>query len=170
MRSCKTCDKKFEPVHKRNWYCCKSCWNKSSKHRNYQRQYQSTKKYKKYAHNYYLEHKQEKVAYYKKRWKSKEYKLTARKSRLKRKYGITPIVYDKMFENQNGVCAICGKKETKHDRYGNIKNLQVDHNHKTGKIRGLLCFMCNAGVGMFDDCIENLRNAIHYLNPMEKIR
>ena len=69
-----------------------------------------------------------------------------RKCWLKAGYGISLDQYDKMFQEQNGVCAICGKKETSINQYG-VKRLAVDHDHKTGKIRGLLCFKCNVIIG-----------------------
>lgn len=152
MKHCKVCGKRFKPKHGGHKYCSKECRDSTTSS---------------YSHQYYLTHKEEKAAYYKKRWESKDYKRSARKSRLKRKYGITPADYNKILEQQNGLCAICDKKETKHDRYGNIKNLQVDHNHVSGKVRGLLCFMCNAGIGMFDDNPKNLQSAIKYLSRME---
>lgn len=75
---------------------------------------------------------------------------------LKRKYGITISVYKELFQNQGGLCAICKKPE-------NNKDLAVDHCHKTKKVRGLLCFKCNASLGKFEDSIELLQNAISYL-------
>ncbi|MDP1614799.1 MAG: endonuclease VII domain-containing protein [Methylococcales bacterium] len=65
---------------------------------------------------------------------------------LKQKYGLSIADYDKMKEQQGGYCAICGKHQTELKRH-----LAVDHNHTTGKIRGLLCDKCNIGIG----CIEN---------------
>jgi hypothetical protein len=116
-----------------------------------------------YAKQYYQLHKKEKSEYWKKRWQTKEYKQVARKSRLKRLYGKDLIWYDEQLKLQNGCCAICGKPETKLDRYGNIKRLQVDHNHKTGKIRKLLCFSCNSLIGLCYESKEILQNAITYL-------
>jgi hypothetical protein len=69
-----------------------------------------------------------------------------------------------MLELQNGVCAICGKEEYSKDRIGNIKQLCVDHDHTTGKIRGLLCNNCNRGLGFFQDSSEYLKSAIAFLN------
>jgi len=62
-------------------------------------------------------------------------------------------IYDELFEKQNGVCAICGKVETaKQPRgKGKINKLCIDHNHTTGKIRGLLCHRCNFKLGYFED-------------------
>lgn len=67
-------------------------------------------------------------------------KNSERKNRLKRTYGLTLKQYDKMVEDQDGVCAICGSVNE------NGHRLAVDHNHKTGKVRGLLCRKCNLGL------------------------
>lgn len=79
-------------------------------------------------------------------------------------YGITREQYNQMLEQQNGVCAICGKEEsTCHGITKKITNLAVDHNHKTGKVRGLLCSYCNKALGGFKDNEEFLIKAIEYL-------
>lgn len=83
---------------------------------------------------------------------------------LKRHYGITVEEYCAMHEAQNGVCAICGKPELSVDgRTGNVRRLAVDHCHESNKIRGLLCAMCNTGIGALGDDIANLLSAIEYL-------
>jgi hypothetical protein len=83
---------------------------------------------------------------------------------LKRKFGITIEEYNSMLKSQNGVCAICKINETsirvKNNRH---IDLSIDHCHKTGKVRGLLCFKCNSSLGKFKDSIETLQNAIDYL-------
>jgi hypothetical protein len=57
-----------------------------------------------------------------------------------------------MFASQNGLCASCGNPETKIDhRSGTIKELAVDHDHATGKIRALLCNSCNVALGLLQD-------------------
>lgn len=61
-----------------------------------------------------------------------------------KKYGITIEQYNLMLAAQNGVCAICKQPEKN-------KNLSVDHNHATGKVRALLCEHCNRGLGHFKD-------------------
>lgn len=69
-----------------------------------------------------------------------------------------------MLEEQHGVCAICGKPETK----PNAKYLAVDHDHKTGEVRGLLCNNCNRALGLLQDNTEVLQNAINYLKKHER--
>lgn len=64
-----------------------------------------------------------------------------RRYKLKHKYGITEEVYNRMFEQQNGKCKVCMRQEL----------LKIDHNHKTGEIRGLLCDRCNLAIGLFRD-------------------
>jgi hypothetical protein len=75
---------------------------------------------------------------------------------LKQKFGITAQEYDLMLEQQDNACKIC--KSVDSDR-----GLAVDHDHLTGKVRGLLCGKCNRGLGHFDDSIEMLELAIKYL-------
>lgn len=82
---------------------------------------------------------------------------------LKRKYGISLEEYNALLAAQNGVCAICGKMESHIHKSGKLKELAVDHCHKTKKVRGLLCFNCNQALGRFQDSMENLRRALAYL-------
>lgn len=83
------------------------------------------------------------------------------KNNLK-KYGITPETYKELFTKQEGKCAICSSSEVSVARRS--YNLFVDHDHGTGKVRGLLCHHCNAGLGQFKDKTESLQKAIEYLN------
>jgi len=71
------------------------------------------------------------------------------------------VVYKELFEKQNGVCAICGKEETR-KLNGNICRLCIDHDHKTGEVRGLLCQRCNTKLGHLED-IEFIVKAKLYL-------
>ena len=84
-------------------------------------------------------------------------------SNLKKCYGITSIEYDILLVNQNNVCGICELPESEKDKFGNIINLSVDHCHKTGVIRGLLCAKCNKALGLLNDDINLLKSAILYL-------
>lgn len=70
---------------------------------------------------------------------------------------MTAEEYDSLFEQQNGVCAICFQPET------HFKFLAVDHNHITGEIRGLLCHSCNLSLGGFGDDPVTVLRAYHYL-------
>lgn len=71
-----------------------------------------------------------------------------RRSLLKARYGITIEQYDAMLISQGGCCAIC---RTSSVIRKNDKNFHVDHDHVTGKVRGLLCVRCNLGIGCFGD-------------------
>lgn len=94
--------------------------------------------------------------------------LQDRKNKLKSQYGITLDEYDLIFDEQGGLCAICGKAEESRNNQGVIGRLQVDHDHETGKVRGLLCQKCNRGLGFFDDNISKLINAAKYLEETVK--
>lgn len=75
------------------------------------------------------------------------------------KYGITLDQYNAMLEQQGGGCAICGAATNK-----NGKALFVDHCHDTGKVRGILCYRCNTGLGSFKDNAVLVAKAVSYLN------
>lgn len=78
--------------------------------------------------------------------------------KLKYTYGISLEIYKELLESQNGKCAICGTNST-----GKRFAFHVDHDHKTGKVRGLLCSNCNSGIGNLRDDISLLEKAIEYL-------
>jgi hypothetical protein len=82
---------------------------------------------------------------------------------LKRSYGITLDQYNGMGDAQQWLCAICGCKETTKDKDGGPRQMPVDHDHKTGKVRALLCTQCNRGLGMFSDSPDKLQAALEYL-------
>jgi hypothetical protein len=81
---------------------------------------------------------------------------------LRDSFGLSLDEYKKMLDAQGGVCAICNQPET-HKRQGKLKALAVDHDHKTGAIRGLLCSDCNTGIGKLKDDPVVLQSAIQYL-------
>jgi len=85
---------------------------------------------------------------------------------LVKRFRITVDEYERMYNNQNGVCAICGQPEIRKQN-GNTINLPVDHCHATGKIRGLLCSKCNTSLGGFKDSTDLLTKAINYLKQHE---
>jgi len=84
------------------------------------------------------------------------------------RYDITPECYEVMKITQNNLCAICGNPETaRHNHSKRIQKLAVDHCHKSGKVRGLLCQDCNRGIAKFHEDISRLENAIKYLEKWE---
>jgi hypothetical protein len=85
-----------------------------------------------------------------------------RNKRLKSKYGLTPEDFDRMLESQGGVCAICG--DARWDAARNPEMPSVDHDHATGKVRGLLCKHCNLILGYARDEPAVLAKAIEYLD------
>jgi hypothetical protein len=83
---------------------------------------------------------------------------TNRRSYLKRKYGVTPEWYDEQLAAQGGGCAICGRPPR------DDISLHVDHDHATGALRRLLCFLCNNLLGDAADDAGRLRAAADYLD------
>ena len=144
MKRCPRCkeSKKDEDFNKRSAgknglaYHCRDCAQKS------------------YKAHYYREDNLDAI-----REKCRTYKSqnqdSVRNSRFKTLYGITLDQFNKMKEDQHGLCATCGKKP--------IKTLCVDHDHVTGKVRGLLCSSCNRGIGLLQDSIDILKQSVKYL-------
>lgn len=77
---------------------------------------------------------------------------------MKNKYGISLEQFHVLLDLQGGVCNICKSPDP-----GPKKIFAVDHDHRNGKVRGLLCYKCNMGLGSFDDNPRKLANAIEYL-------
>ena len=86
-------------------------------------------------------------------------KLSNRKSHLKRKYGITLQEYDELLAAQGGGCAICGNPDADN----------VDHDHVTGEVRGILCFNCNIAIGHIADEKDRLLLAFAYLDRDDEL-
>lgn len=78
-------------------------------------------------------------------------------------WGLTPEDRQLLLNSQDGGCAICGKLDER-SRHG---RLHVDHCHKTGRIRGLLCNRCNRGIGWLLDSVDLLEKATQYLRRAE---
>lgn len=94
-----------------------------------------------------------------------EFKVKSRAGHLKRKYGITIEQYDAMLVAQGGGCAICQRPPS------DSISLHVDHDHETGRIRGLLCFRCNNSLGDLEDSPQLLQAALRYIDgPTEEER
>lgn len=95
-------------------------------------------------------------------WKEK-YAERDRNKWYKRHYGITIAEYDVLLESQEFRCKICKKHESENSRGGDKPvRLYVDHDHATGRIRGLLCHHCNSGVGHLGDGLL-LERALQYV-------
>lgn len=82
---------------------------------------------------------------------------------LRSKFGISQSEYDSMATLQGHVCKICQQPETKIARNGKLQPLSVDHDHQTGRVRGLLCCRCNRMLGFSQDSVSLLLAAVEYL-------
>ncbi len=83
-----------------------------------------------------------------------KYKAADRRAKLMHRYGLTEDSYNELLRAANGCCQICKRK---------MKKLHIDHDHETGKVRGLLCMTCNQGLGKLGDTLERLLVAVEYL-------
>lgn len=102
--------------------------------------------------------------------KNREKILVRRASgRLKYRYGLTRDLLEEMFLDQEGKCAICQSEVVLPNGEGkSIGTANIDHCHKTGRVRGLICTFCNHGLGSFRDNPEALESAIRYLKEHSK--
>ena len=82
---------------------------------------------------------------------------------LKRSYGLSLNDYAEMYRLQTGDCGICKCQEVEKDRHGNVRVLAVDHCHKTGSVRELLCYSCNSMLGQARDSVEVLLAGADYI-------
>lgn len=122
-------------------------WRNPEKAREYarERRKNNPEKYKSYVRNY-----------------RKNNPDGERARHLMREYGITIEQYNAMEVQQGSACAICKQPETQ-ERNGVKYKLAVDHCHKTGKVRGLLCFKCNSAMGSFEKRDVPMSNVESYL-------
>lgn len=95
----------------------------------------------------------------------RSYEQTRRYNLARFKYDLAAI--EAMLAKQGGVCAICKQAEVT-VRQGRVMALSVDHDHDTGRIRGLLCNRCNRAIGLFNDDADLLRTAARYLSSKRK--
>ena len=122
-----------------------------------QRKYCSPQCYADWYSKYGLLRGREKV----KRWQSRNTEYIYLK-RIQAQYGLTEADLAILLSRQNHVCAICGRDIPRGKRY-------VDHDHKSGKVRGLLCFNCNYGLGQFKDSADNCEKAAEYLREWKSM-
>lgn len=151
LTDCQDCGSKLS---EKNWtpsnrkykrYICAKCW---------------VLRQKKYAMKNPLKHMERSKEYRRNRTSEKRLidREKAYERTLKDRFGITLNDYYRLLKFQNNQCAIC--KTDKSDGRGRF---HVDHCHKTGRIRGLLCSTCNLCLGKMNDDVERLQEAISYL-------
>src|SRR5262245_49530249 len=84
-----------------------------------------------------------------------------RDNHLKRLYGFSEVEYNEMYIRQGGRCAICEKVP---EVTGKNSRLHVDHDHRTGQVRGLLCYGCNIAMGFLGEDVDRFYKVMDYLN------
>lgn len=99
-------------------------------------------------------------------WKARnpeKVRASYRRKSLKRRYGITAAGYQRLYDAQGGLCAVCGQPEKNRDGTAQHRRLAVDHDKVTGKVRGLLCRLCNQRLGGLGDNLAGVLRFIRYL-------
>lgn len=99
----------------------------------------------------------------------KEKRMVYKRSwHLKRQYGVDQDDWEVLYKQQNGVCAICSCPETHiNNKTKQLQPLCVDHDHVTGKVRGLLCHRCNRAIGLLGDQLSHIKNVLRYLEAFQ---
>jgi hypothetical protein len=164
-KNCVDCGNSFKPKSSRAFRCgsrknktgCsyKNRLDLSIKSQMINREYRND-----YMYEYNLQKRVELTQYRKEYYDSR--KEHVKNQMLFRNYGITLDKYNEMLAAQNYVCAIC-EKTNKDNR-----SLHVDHDHKTGSVRSLLCSKCNTSIGLMDEDKTLLSKAIKYLESHGK--
>lgn len=97
--------------------------------------------------------------------RSEKPKSRSQRMQYLKRYGISEDEYRQMWNSQEGACAICGKDLSLLDP----RHRHIDHEHSTGRVRGILCSRCNRGLGFFEDNPDSLATAARYLSstPLE---
>jgi hypothetical protein len=102
---------------------------------------------------------------------NKKYKETHRVNTFRtiiktkaRKIGLDPDEVLAYWETHNGLCDVCGNPPEKLRKSGVTESLHIEHNHITGKFRGLVCHKCNLGMGLLNDSADLLRKAADFLD------
>ena len=116
-----------------------------------------------YCRNYYAANAEKRIALSKK-WREENPEQMLRSWRRKgwRKAGIDPVAAEAALTAHSGSCACCGT-----DKPGG-KGWCVDHDHATGRVRGILCFNCNFAIGKLGDTLEGVLRAVRYLTGPQK--
>ena len=107
--------------------------------------------------------------------RSESRQLNQRRSYLQKKYGVSIEEMAQLLEAQHGLCAICGKlwsechlEKRLRGKTLFLQHLYVDHCHRTGRVRGLLCNNCNKAIGLLSENKEHFARAIRYLEKYKK--
>lgn len=95
-------------------------------------------------------------------------KCRGKNSYYQRVYGITEAEYEAMKKEQNNKCKICDSEGFTIGKNGHTEKLAVDHDHVTGKIRGLLCHNCNRALGLLQDNVDVILKAAEYLKQRKE--
>lgn len=180
---CKNCENEFSPSKndKRIKFCSEKCRCEYRKKNGYMKKYyeENIEKWKETQSS--IEYKDKKNLSRNERYKQdKEYRESIKKkvreynkknpkaklNQHLREYGITIEDYDTMLKSQDYKCAICRCRIEDLGKY-KYRPLFIDHNHKTGRVRGLLCNNCNFILGHAKDDISILENAIKYLKESD---
>ncbi len=114
--------------------------------------YAHKEKINKCSNQYYRDHREKELRRMKQRYlcKGKEELFIS-------KYGLSYNEWKELWYAQDGRCVVCDKF------FAETKDICVDHDHKTGKVRSLLCKRCNIGIGLFDDDPKLFENVMEYL-------
>jgi len=154
---CIGCGKEYMRDRGSGKYCSRSC---SNRHRNWKDRPSDTESVR-FCPKCHMRKKIDDF-YDSGTWCKECFSALVRNNYLKRTYGIDDNEYREILASQDGGCWICGKKGDQ--KSNGIKMLAVDHEKKSGKIRGILCENCNRGIGLFNDRVDLLERAIEYLN------
>lgn len=132
-------------------------------HPNYKKEWREANPDKVEAHNKKSNNKRRgaRSEYFKLVWNRDKEKDKARWRQ--RNYGVTPEQFSALRSTHNDCCAICKGK------FEDESKIQIDHCHKTGAVRGLLCGSCNRGLGCFGDDVDRIRQAMRYLTCDDKL-
>jgi len=153
-------DKEKERAYQQEWYEA----NKEKAKANSHAWYQANKARHRSLCKKWAASNRDKVAGYVRSYRERHgerVRQDSRDARLLRLYGITSAEYEKLELDQGGTCAICNKPP-------NGRPLSVDHNHKTGEVRGLLCDLCNWAIGHLDEDPIRARSLADYLEKYSK--
>ena len=145
---CKTCKLKYDTAYKLS--------NPDKIAKRKERTKEATQEY----HQKYRKINKERRGAYLKQW-GKENPEKIRAQKYRNRYGCDIEDYNNMLEKQKNCCAICFSKDP---QITNKKYFFIDHCHKTNRVRGLLCYLCNSLLGKAKDNVAILSSAIKYLN------